>query len=31
MTAKTTAVQYGIGPIGSRIVQLAHDRGVEFV
>ncbi len=31
MTAQTTAVQYGIGPIGSRIVQLAHDRGVEFV
>lgn len=31
MTAQTTAVQYGIGPIGRRIVQLAHDRGVEFV
>mgnify|MGYP006273777761 CR=1 FL=1 len=26
-----TAVQYGIGPIGRRIAQLAHERGVEFV
>lgn len=26
-----TAVQYGIGPIGSRIVQAAHRVGVEFV
>lgn len=26
-----TAVQYGVGPIGSRIVQAAADRGFEFV
>jgi 4-hydroxy-tetrahydrodipicolinate reductase len=26
-----TAVQYGIGPIGSRIVNAAHRTGVEFV
>lgn len=26
-----TAVQYGVGPIGSRIVEAARDRGVEFV
>ncbi len=27
----TTAVQFGVGPIGKRIVQVAHDRGIEFV
>ena len=26
-----TAVQYGIGPIGARIVELAASRGIEFV
>lgn len=26
-----TAVQYGIGPIGSRIARAAHGRGYEFV
>lgn len=26
-----TAVQYGVGPIGSRIVETAADRGYEFV
>ena len=26
-----TAVQYGIGPIGQRIVELAAERGIEFV
>ncbi|MFB6086825.1 MAG: hypothetical protein ABEJ84_08510 [Halodesulfurarchaeum sp.] len=26
-----TAVQYGVGPIGKRIVQVAHQRGIEFV
>ncbi|MFB6110896.1 MAG: hypothetical protein ABEJ60_08515 [Halodesulfurarchaeum sp.] len=26
-----TAVQYGIGPIGRRMVQVAHERGIEFV
>ena len=26
-----TAVQYGVGPIGKRIVQVAHDRDIEFV
>ncbi|MFQ3294481.1 MAG: hypothetical protein ACI9EZ_002041 [Halobacteriales archaeon] len=26
-----TAVQYGVGPIGSRVVQTAVDRGYEFV
>jgi 4-hydroxy-tetrahydrodipicolinate reductase len=26
-----TAVQYGVGPIGARIVETAHARGVEFV
>lgn len=26
-----TAVQYGVGPIGSRVVEVAIDRGVEFV
>jgi 4-hydroxy-tetrahydrodipicolinate reductase len=26
-----TAVQYGVGPIGSRIARAAVDRGVEFV
>ncbi len=26
-----TAVQFGVGPIGKRIVQVAHERGVEFV
>lgn len=26
-----TAVQYGVGPIGSRIVRAAADRGIEFV
>ncbi|MDR5656973.1 hypothetical protein RH831_07230 [Halodesulfurarchaeum sp. HSR-GB] len=27
----TTAVQYGIGPIGRRIVQVAAARGIDFV
>jgi 4-hydroxy-tetrahydrodipicolinate reductase len=26
-----TAVQYGVGPIGSRIARAAHDTGFEFV
>lgn len=26
-----TAVQYGVGPIGARIAQSAHDRGIDFV
>ncbi|MFW5921848.1 MAG: hypothetical protein ACOCRC_00935 [Halodesulfurarchaeum sp.] len=26
-----TAVQYGVGPIGKRIVQVAHRKGIEFV
>ena len=29
--ASLTAVQFGIGPIGSRIVQSTHDCGFEFV
>ncbi|MFC7156966.1 hypothetical protein ACFQPA_16165 [Halomarina halobia] len=28
---RLTAVQYGVGPIGSRIVRVAVDRGIEFV
>lgn len=31
MTDRLTAVQYGVGPIGARIVATAHARGVEFV
>lgn len=31
MTDRLTAVQYGVGPIGARIVATAQSRGVEFV
>ena len=31
MTDAPTAVQYGVGPIGSRVVETAVDRGYEFV
>lgn len=31
MTDELKAVQYGCGPIGSRIVQVAVDRGMSFV
>jgi len=31
MTVAPTAVQYGVGPIGSRVVETAVDRGYEFV
>lgn len=30
-TSALRAVQYGIGPIGSRVVEVAADRGIEFV
>ncbi|MFT4890426.1 MAG: hypothetical protein ACI9YT_001341 [Halobacteriales archaeon] len=31
MTDAPTAVQYGVGPIGGRVVETAVDRGYEFV
>ncbi|MFB6155076.1 MAG: hypothetical protein ABEJ22_04215 [Haloferacaceae archaeon] len=31
MSDGVTAVQYGVGPIGSRIVSVANARGIEFV
>ena len=31
MTDQMTAVQYGVGPIGSRIVRAGHQQGIEFV